>query len=267
MTLEKEKIDVDRIYNMVESSLSTVQRPPKIFAKTRKKQVGSITSAERGQHITCVCCMNGIENFVPPALIFLRKNRKEELLDALPPGSFGLFNETGWMTADTFVLWLKHFQNFVKASLESKVLLPLDGHSNHKSLNALTFAKNNGIIMLCFPAHCTHRMQPLDVCFYGPLKTFYNQECAIWLKNHPGRVITQNQIGELFTSAYGKAATIKNGFLKTGIRPFNTNIFPDDFFEAAETTDRLLEPSNIEEETFNRPETSVSNEIEDSEVF
>lgn len=105
--------------------------------------------------------------------------------------------------------------------------------------------------MLCFPAHCTHRMQPLDVCFYGPLKTFYNQEYAIWLKNHPGRVITQNQIGELFTSAYGKAATIRNatsGFLKTDICPFNQNIFPDDFFEAAETTDRLLEPSNIEEE-------------------
>lgn len=271
MTLENEKIDVHRIYNMDESGLSTVQRPPKIFAKTGRKQVGSLTSAERGQHVTCVCCMNSVGNFVPPALIFPRKNRKEELLDALPPGSLGLFHETGWMTADSFFLWLEHFQKFVKASPESKVLLLLDGHTSHKSLKALTFAKNNGIIILCFPAHCTHRMQPLDVCFYGPLKTFYNQECAVWLKNHPGRVITQNQIGELFTSAYGKAATIKNatsGFLNTGICPFNPNIFPDEFFEPADTTDRSLEPSiTADGETFSQPKQTVSNEMGESGVM
>lgn len=268
MTLEKEKIDVKRIYNMDESSLSTVQRLPKIFAKTGRKQVGSLTSAERGQHVTCVCCMNAIGNFVPPALIFPRKNRKEELLDALPPGSLGLFHETGWMTGDTFVLWLEHFQNIVNASIESKVLLLLDGHSSHKSLKALTFAKNNGIVMLCFPAHCTHRIQPLDVSFFGPLKTFYNLECTLWLKNHPGRVITQNQIGGLFTSAYGKAATIKNatsGFLKTGICPFNPHIFPDECFEPAETTNRLLEPSGTEKEISSQSEKSVSNEIEENE--
>lgn len=267
MTLEKEKIGIDRIYNMDESGLSTVQRPPKIFAKTGRKQVGSLTSAERGHHVTCVCCMNGVGNFVPPALIFPRKNRKQELLDALPPGSLGLFHETGWMTADTFVLWLEHFQNFVKASLESKVLLLLDGHTSHKSLKALTFAKSNGIIMLCFPAHCTHRMQPLDVCFYGPLKTFYNQDCALWLKNHPGRVITQNQIGELFTSAYGKAATIRNatsGFSKTGICPFNPNIFPDEFFEPAETTDRDDWNQTIHKEKHLTNQKSQSAKIEES---
>ncbi|XP_050294224.1 uncharacterized protein LOC126734577 isoform X1 [Anthonomus grandis grandis] len=207
--------------------------------------------------------MNSVGNFVPPALIFPRKNRKEELLDALPPGSLGLFNETGWMTSDSFALWLKHFQTFVKASPDSKVLLLLDGHTSHKSLNALTFARRNGIIPLCFPAHCAHRMQPLDVSFYGPLKTFYNQECALWLKNHPGRVITLHQIGELFTSAYGKAATIKNAtsaFVNTEIYPFNLHIFPDEFFEPAETTNRLLEPT-IEEGASHRPEQpSTSNE-------
>ena len=85
---------------------------------------------------------------------------------------------------------------------------------------------------------------PFDVSFFGLLTTFYNQQCAQWPKDHPGRVITQNQIGELFTSAYGKATTIKNapsGFSKSGICPFNPCIFPDEIFEPAETTDRLLE--------------------------
>ena len=64
-------------------------------------------------------------------------------------------------------MWLEHFQKFVKASSNSKVLLLLDEHSSHKSLQVMIFAKNNAII---------HHIQPLDVAFRGPLKTFYSQE-------------------------------------------------------------------------------------------
>lgn len=56
-TLQKEKIDPMKIYNADESALSTVQRPQKVFATTGRKQVGSITSAERGSHVTVVCCV------------------------------------------------------------------------------------------------------------------------------------------------------------------------------------------------------------------
>lgn len=247
--MDTESIEPLQIYNMDESGLSTVQKPPKILASTGRKQVGSLTSAERGQHITVVCCMNSIGNFVPPALIFPRKNKKDELLDKAPPGTIGLYQETGWMTTELFVKWLKHFCAYAKPTKEKKVLLLLDGHISHKSLEAVTYAKENGIILMCFPPHCTHRMQPLDVTFFGPLKVYYNQECTTWLKNHPGRVITSYQIGELFAIAYCKAATVKNavsGFSKTGISPFNPDIFPDHLFAPADTTD-IKKPEETQE--------------------
>jgi len=31
------------------------------------------------------------------------------------------------------------------------------------------------------PPHTTHRMQPLDRTFYGPLKAHYNTECDKWM--------------------------------------------------------------------------------------
>lgn len=242
------KFPPNRIYNVDESALSTVQRPQKILATTGRKQVGCLTSAERGSHLTVVCCMNAAGTYVPPCMIFPRKNMKNELLDEAPTGTIGIAQETGWMNADIFVKWLRHFQSYAKASVDEKVLLVVDGHASHKGIDCLSYAKENGIVILCLPPHCTHRMQPLDVCFYGPLKTYFNQEITKWLKAHPGRVVTHLQIGGLFNKAYGKTATVENacqGFKSTGLWPVDADIFPDHLFEPAETTNIPLTSETI----------------------
>ncbi|KAK9747215.1 DDE superfamily endonuclease [Popillia japonica] len=251
-TLQKENIDPLNIYNADESALSTVQRPQKVFATAGRKQVGAITSAERGSHVTVVCCMCTNGSYIPPALIFPRKNMKRELTDHTPAGTLCIPQESGWMTGPVFLQWLQHFQKYAKSSPTEKVLLIVDGHSSHKYLDALLYAKENGIVLLCLPPHCTHRMQPLDVAFFGPLKTYYNhnQEITKWLKTHPGRVVTQFQIGGLLNECYGKAATVQNathGFAKTGIYPINPDVFPDYIFQASETTnivfDNIIQPA------------------------
>lgn len=97
----------------------------------------------------------------------------------------------------------------------------------------------------------THRLQPLDVSFFGPLKTYYDQEVTKWLKCNPGRTVTQYQICPLFGKAYGKAATIANaqsGFEHSGIWPLNPDIFPNHLYAPAATTDiPACEPHKIPE--------------------
>lgn len=115
----------------------------------------------------------------------------------------------------------------------------LDGHSSHKGLEVLEFAKEHGIILFCLPPHCTHRLQPLDICVYGPLTVYYDQEIAKWLKANPGRVVTHTQVAYLFGNAYKKAATVDNalnGFRKAGIQPFDPDVFPEWMFCPAEAT-------------------------------
>lgn len=101
-TIKKENINPMRIYNADESGLSTVQRPQKVFATAGRKQVGAITSAERGSHVTVVCAMSSNGNYIPPALIFPRKNLKQELTDNAPPGTLMIAQESGWMTGPVF---------------------------------------------------------------------------------------------------------------------------------------------------------------------
>ncbi|CAG5003822.1 unnamed protein product [Parnassius apollo] len=166
---------------------------------------------------------------------------KQELIDEAPTGTMGIAQESGWMTTVVFYKWFVHFQLHVKASLDDKVLLIVDGHISHKGIESLTFAKKHEIIMVCLPPHCTHRMQPLDVSFYGPLKTYFNQEVSTWLKSHPGRVVTHFEIGAILNKAYVKAATVQtavNGLKKTGLWPVDPYIFPDYLVEPAETTTR-----------------------------
>nr|CAH7758641.1 unnamed protein product [Callosobruchus chinensis] len=67
------------------------------------------------------------------------------------------------MTSDIFCKWIKHFVRYTKASNVNRVILILHGHSSHRSLKALPFAKENGVIVSCFRAHCSHHVQPLDV--------------------------------------------------------------------------------------------------------
>lgn len=228
------------IYNMDESALTTVQVPPKVFAKKGKKQVGAITSAERGVHTTVVACMSSGGTYVPPAIIFPRKRFNPLLYDGAPLGTLKLHNESGYMTGDLFVTWMRHFINHVRPNSEMKALLILDGHASHKSYESLELAKQNSVVLLCLPAHCTHHLQPLDVAFFGPLHKYYNQAVTQWLKTNPGRTVSIYQVAKFLNQAYEKTATreiASSGFRATGISPWNPNIFPDHVFLPSLTTD------------------------------
>lgn len=141
-------------------------------------------------------------------------------------------------------LQLQPVEQTKSQSSESKVILILDGHSSHKNLEALKFAKANGVLLLCLPPHCTHWMQPLDVSFFGPLDAYYNREMSTWLKAHPGRTVGLHQVAGIFGRAYGSAAWVGNimsGFEKTGIYPLNAHVFPDHLFLPSEVTENVIE--------------------------
>jgi len=101
--------------------------------------------------------------------------------------------------------------------------------------------QGNGVIMLTFPPHCSHKLQPLDRSVYGPLKRYYNIACNAWQLNHAGIPMTIYDIAENLSSSYPKAFTPENimsGFRVTGICPFNNQVFKEDEFLSSFVTDR-----------------------------
>ncbi|GBP08843.1 hypothetical protein EVAR_78245_1 [Eumeta japonica] len=85
---DKYNLTPDRIYNCDETGISSVSKTKsKIIAEKGRKQVGYLSSAERGQTITVEICLNAAGTYMPPMLIFPRQRMKPELLDRASPGT------------------------------------------------------------------------------------------------------------------------------------------------------------------------------------
>jgi hypothetical protein len=140
----------------------------------------------------------------------------------------------------------------VKPTKEDPVILILDGHHSHtRNYEVVKLGRENHVIIICLPPHSTHKMQPLDVAFMSPFKTYYAQEITNWLRQNPGRVVTVYQIGELFGKAYMRAATLEtaiHGFRKTGLYPCNRDIFrAHDFINENVEEEQLEVAANVVE--------------------
>ncbi|XP_034839890.2 uncharacterized protein [Maniola hyperantus] len=240
--ITKHKLTPDRIFNVDETGMTTVPKSmPRILGTKGKKQVGLLTSAERGQLVTVVCRFGADGSYMPPIFVYPRKRMKPELMLNAPRGSSAFCHESGWIQKDIFTEWFKKFIKFSRASVDNPVLLLLDGHASHtKNLDIIELGRINGVHVLSFPPHCTHRLQPLDVGFMKPFSTYYTEAANNWLRFNPGKVITQFQVAELVDKAFQKAATLSNAynaFRATGIWPLNPDVFTEADFLAAATTD------------------------------
>jgi len=235
---DKEKFDASRVFNVDETGMSTVQvQKQKILAPTGKKQIGKIVSAEKGETITAVVCVSASGTFIPPMLIFPRKNMNPRLLNGAPPGTVGATSPSGWINGDLYLKWLKHFIQHTAATVDRKVMLILDNHESHVTLQAYEMCRENGVIVVSLPPHCSHKCQPLDLAVFGPLKTAYYKRCTEWMRMNPGQRITQYQIASLFGDAYCASANLQkciSGFRASGIYPLNSGVFTDADFQAAE---------------------------------
>lgn len=66
--------------------------------------------------------------------------------------------------ADCFIPWLD------ENNIEKPVIVFLDGHTSHDSLQLSTLCSENGIELLPFSAHATNFMQPCHLEIFWPLK-------------------------------------------------------------------------------------------------
>jgi len=167
--METKKYAPKQIFNIDESGITTVQTPGKILSHKGVKQVGRVVSAERGITTTVVCAMSADGFYVPPMFVFKRKIVNDRLMKQCPPGSIAFPSVSGWIDCNLFVRYLKHFIKWVKPNDSNPVLLIIDGHSSHKSIEAVELARKHHVTMLTIPPHTSHRLQPLDLTFFQTL--------------------------------------------------------------------------------------------------
>ena len=157
-----------QIYNMDESGIPLDHCSPFVLARKGQKKVRCSSTGNKSQ-ITVVGCINATGQALPPFIVFDAKILKIQWTEGEVPGTTYGLNDSGWMDNILFKEWfLKHF--LCHAGSGRPLLFLMDRHSSH-NLEAITMAKENGVILFTLVPHTTHEMQSLDTAVYAPLKT------------------------------------------------------------------------------------------------
>jgi len=101
---EKYNFPAHKIFNLDETGITTVVDAPNIIAAKGTKQVGQVTSAERGTLVTMCAIVSADGNSLPPVFVFPRARYHDSFLTGAPAESVGLINNppSGWMTKAFF---------------------------------------------------------------------------------------------------------------------------------------------------------------------
>jgi hypothetical protein len=115
-----------RLHKRYETGITTVQhKHTKILGLKCKRQISSFQSTE----VTVVSCMSPTGHFIPPLLVFPRKNMEQELMNGTPPGSIHACHSLGLDTEREFLQWFLHFNKHTNPTKEDPVILVPDRHT------------------------------------------------------------------------------------------------------------------------------------------
>lgn len=188
--MDRLKLTASSIWNADETGVSTVTKPSKIIAAKGKRNVGSVTSGERGTNITLLVAISATGSSIPRCLYSLAKSFKIILFGMVLLIALVLEILAAGLLMTSFFIFMQHFIKNVRTSKESPALLVLDNRSSHLSVPTIDLAKENGVVMLSFPPHCSHKLQPLDVAVYGPFKRYMSSAQDAWMRNNAGKTMT-----------------------------------------------------------------------------
>lgn len=97
--------------------------------------------------------------FVPPKIIFLRKNITETLMRGAPLSSILRCRPSVWIQSNLFTELFSNVISKTKPSESDQILLNLDGHHTHtKNLEVIDLAREHHVIVLSLPPHTTHKL-------------------------------------------------------------------------------------------------------------
>ena len=167
-----------QIYNCDESGIPLEHKLPKIVGPRGMKKVRQCTSGTKTQ-ITILARASAGGQTIPPMVVFAGKNHNNALSKGeVPETLFGML-QSGWVDQELFSKWFS--KQFLKHAVPTRpLLLLLDGHSSHYTLQLVKSAKKQKVVIFCLPSHTTADSQPLDTSCFKLLKGRYLLQTLIF---------------------------------------------------------------------------------------
>ena len=219
------------IYNCDETIVDLNKSTQKVVVTRRMKKAHSRQVAS-SEHVTIHCCVSAAGHSIPPFLIYKSAFPGGMYTRGGPEGALYGRQDSGFMDSELFLRWFqKLFVVHARPTAEHPVLLLVDGHSSHCSVEVIEAARENHVVLMALPPHTTHLCQPLDVAVYKSFKTHLSRLVKLGQSLRGNLWIPKSNIARIVTQPFEESmsmSNIKAGFAKCGIHPFNPNALDKD---------------------------------------
>lgn len=105
---------------------------------------------------------------------------------------------------------LQHLVKFTHPTAKTPILLIMDNHASHCSLENVIFAKAHYVPLLTFPLHFTQQMRPLDVRVFRPFKKAMKYTLKNEIDIYKDTVIDVNDLPRIMKTTFLAAFTPMN---------------------------------------------------------
>jgi hypothetical protein len=182
--------------------------------------------------ITTVACICADGSALPPVLIFASNNStlQSTWVKDIGAGNHSAHvgsSPTGWSNDEIGLDWLKNvFDRYTKEKARySWRMLILDGHGSHLTSSFIAYCFENKILLIIYPPHATHTLQPLDVVMFRSLSSHYKKGLSTQVQDSQGLLLVKKiDFFSLFWTAWTSSFTqdhILQAFRSCGVWPMN----------------------------------------------
>ncbi|KAI8514447.1 hypothetical protein Bbelb_070380 [Branchiostoma belcheri] len=216
-----------RVYNADETGFTLDPQRKKIV--TFHSVLGTSSSVRPGtrDHVSVMECASADGTAIPPLIIFSKNFPSSPYKLEGPENALYASTPSGYMDSNVYVEWLqKCFHRY--ASTERPIVLLQDQHSAHVTPAAIEVALKHNIILIGFPPHSSHFIQPMDARGgpFSSLKSKFGDVVQNLNVAKPNFVVTKSSFPRIYRVVRDEGLTmavVKRGFKNTGIFPVNAD--------------------------------------------
>ena len=221
--------DPSRIFNSDETYFMVCPKMKTVIAHRGARNVYEIDKANSKLNLTVLFTFSASGVTCPPTLVY-PYIRLPAIVGRSVPNDWGIgVTPSGWMNGDLFFDYIKHifYPYLIKLKITFPVILFIDGHSSHMTLEISKLCSELEIILICLYPNSTRILQPADVAAFKPLKTMWKKSVLEWRQKNPAQMLTLDRIAPILEDAIHNfsrdGTTIRNGFKACGLYPWDPN--------------------------------------------
>lgn len=220
-----EGITKENILNYDETNLSDNPGTKKCLFRRGVKYPERVLNSTKGA-ISIMFAITAGGECLPPYTVYKAEHLYSQWTINGPSNARYNRSKSGWFDHTLFQDWFETvILPWAKNKSGTKVLIG-DNLASHINYHIVTLCEANDIRFVFLPPNSSHLTQPLDVCYFGPLKKIWRSTLLQYkIKNPREATINKSHFPELLKNLMHelnhKSDNIYSAFKSTGIVPFN----------------------------------------------